>query len=264
MPIGRYQATSALARPGVIPNAAARPASPYEGQVVYQTDTNQTFVWDGSTWTLLGPGTTAYQYAQTIYYTTVGTSTFTKASYPWLRAIKVMCQGGGGGGAGWNSPGSGPAGGAGGYAESFITDIAGLASSVTITVGGGGAGGAAGLNSGASGGNSSFGSTVIGYGGGLSDLGNLRGGAGGSGIGTLVVVGGAGEGTFPTAYHTSRGGDSHLGGGAQGNFSNITRNGNNAPGWGGGGGGGACSSSVSPLASGGNGNQGIVILELYA
>ena len=51
MPLSRYQATSALARPGVIPNAAARPASPYEGQVVYQTDTDGLFVWNGSAWT---------------------------------------------------------------------------------------------------------------------------------------------------------------------------------------------------------------------
>lgn len=53
MPISRYQATSALARPGVIPNAAARPASPYEGQFVYQTDTDGLFVWNGSAWDIV-------------------------------------------------------------------------------------------------------------------------------------------------------------------------------------------------------------------
>jgi len=41
---------SSLIRPGVIDNAAARPASPYEGQAVYQKDTDAVLVWNGTAW----------------------------------------------------------------------------------------------------------------------------------------------------------------------------------------------------------------------
>jgi hypothetical protein len=85
--------------------------------------------------------TTGYQYVQTLYFTSSGT--FSKASYPWLRGIVVKCQGGGGGGAGAGATPagqiiSGRSGSGSVYAESFITDISGLSSSVTVTVGSGG------------------------------------------------------------------------------------------------------------------------------
>lgn len=57
MPIGGYVPSSAISKPGVIANSAARPSSPYNGQVVYQTDTGQAFVWNGSSWVLLSTGT---------------------------------------------------------------------------------------------------------------------------------------------------------------------------------------------------------------
>lgn len=103
---------------------------------------------------------------RTVYLTT---TSFTKATYPWLRAIRVICIGGGGGGggsaltgAGANSVGQAGAGGA--YAETFITDIAGLASSVTLTVGA--AGTAGGSNAaGGLGGDTSFGALCVAKGG---------------------------------------------------------------------------------------------------
>jgi len=49
MPISRYQPTSALARPGVC-TSTTRPASPYEGMVIYETDTDRTLVWNASAW----------------------------------------------------------------------------------------------------------------------------------------------------------------------------------------------------------------------
>jgi hypothetical protein len=96
-------------------------------------------------------GTAVYRFVTTVYFTSSGT--FTKADYPWLRAIRVKCQGGGGGGGGAATTGVGQqaisSGGAGGaYAESFITNIAGLDASVTVTRGAGGTGGAAGNNAG--------------------------------------------------------------------------------------------------------------------
>ena len=50
MGISQQIGASSLIRPGVIDNAAARPASPYEGQMVYQKDTDQIFVWNGTSW----------------------------------------------------------------------------------------------------------------------------------------------------------------------------------------------------------------------
>jgi hypothetical protein len=42
--------SSRIAQAGVVANTASRPVSPYEGQLIYQLDTNQLLVWDGSAW----------------------------------------------------------------------------------------------------------------------------------------------------------------------------------------------------------------------
>jgi hypothetical protein len=195
-----------------------------------------------------------------LYYTSSGS--FTKATYPYLNAIRVKCQGGGGGGAGSPTSGSGcnPAGGGGGYAESFITDIAGLAGTVTVTRGAGGAGGAAGAN-GVAGGDSSFGTAVIGNGAAATDLANVKGGAGGAGTGDLIVRGGGGQGFLPSGQSSSQGAGSFLGGAREAQYSNITRTGDSGVLYGGGGNGGM---RVTTNAAGGAGANGIVIVELYA
>ena len=41
-------------KPGVC-TSSTRPASPYNGQVIYMTDVDQTAVWDGTQWTVLAP-----------------------------------------------------------------------------------------------------------------------------------------------------------------------------------------------------------------
>lgn len=56
MPISQQIGSSSLAKPGVC-TSSTRPASPYQGQVIYQTDTNTTLVWNGSGWVLLSTGT---------------------------------------------------------------------------------------------------------------------------------------------------------------------------------------------------------------
>jgi hypothetical protein len=43
---------SSIIKPGVIDNTAARPASPYEGQVIFQKDTDQLLVWNGTAWVI--------------------------------------------------------------------------------------------------------------------------------------------------------------------------------------------------------------------
>ena len=43
---------SRLIQPGVVANTAARPTSPFTGQAIYQVDTNQYLIWNGTAWTL--------------------------------------------------------------------------------------------------------------------------------------------------------------------------------------------------------------------
>ncbi len=50
MGITQQIGASSLIKPGVIDNTAARPASPYEGQVIFQKDTDQLLVWNGTAW----------------------------------------------------------------------------------------------------------------------------------------------------------------------------------------------------------------------
>jgi hypothetical protein len=222
-----------------------------------------------------------FQFVETIYYTS--NATFTKATYPWLRAIRVKCQGAGGGGGGAATTTAGQtaiadAGAAGGYAESFITNIAGLSASVTITVPAGGAGGTAGANNGTGGSNASFGSTVVGNGGGPgggtaanSNI-NVVGGAttGGGGTGDFVVQGRRTTNAFTAIggdfqefrSMSGGGGDSFLGAGATGRTSNG--NGNAGINYGGGGGGAFNAQSQATARSGGAGAPGIVIVELFA
>jgi hypothetical protein len=209
----------------------------------------------------------AYRLVQQIVYETPGTVNFQKADYPWLRAIRVKCQGGGGGGGSADGSGSGQSagggGGGGGYAESFITDIAGLNETVVITVG---AGGTTAPTSGTA---SSFGALVSGAGGGPGESSPTRttgtalrtSGLGGQGSGDFVVTGSDG-GTAAvvggTSIMTGVGGASFLG-------QTRVQIGNGAIGpspFGSGGAGGHTSSSTSQ--NGGNGSKGIVILELYA
>jgi hypothetical protein len=51
MGITQQIGASSLIRPGVIDNTAARPASPYEGQMVYQKDTDEILAYNGTAWT---------------------------------------------------------------------------------------------------------------------------------------------------------------------------------------------------------------------
>jgi hypothetical protein len=44
--------SSRLIQPGVIDNSAARPASPFEGQCIFQKDTDQLLVWNGTAWVI--------------------------------------------------------------------------------------------------------------------------------------------------------------------------------------------------------------------
>lgn len=218
---------------------------------------------------------------QDILYITSDT-TFKKGDYPWLKAIRVKVQAGGGAGgscnataAGTHSAGGG--GGGGGYAESFITDIAGLNSSIAVTVGAGGTPNAG--AGGGAGGTSSFGSLVSASGGGGGGFKNsyatanvaaaATGGGGGSGTAGDIQIGGQAGGLgqgINTIGHGGFGGSSQLGGGAAmkytgaGGGSLAGEPGKNY----GGGGSGACGNASGSAQLGGAGAPGIVIIELYA
>lgn len=108
-------------------------------------------------------GVDSYRYVDTVYFTSSGT--FTKASYPWLRAIKATVIGGGGGSAGVPATTTGESGvagcgGGGAGTETFITDIASLSASETITVGAGGSGGTSGATGSSGGASVAFGATA--------------------------------------------------------------------------------------------------------
>ena len=148
-----------------------------------------------------------FVYVGTRYYTSSGTfakgdpfgdSSFDGAK---MRAIRVRMVGGGGGSGGTNATGSnqvsvGGGGGGGAYAESFLTDIAGLPSSVTVTRGDGGDGGAAGAG-GSSGGSSSFDALVVASGG--------SGGASGAALAPNRSFGGSLGGETATGQLTING-----------------------------------------------------------
>ena len=241
---------------------------------------------------------TGYRYHSTVYFTSSGS--FAKASYPWLRAVRVKVQGGGGGGGGCDYCSTGECAAASGatggcYAESFITDIASLAASVTVTVGSGGAGGTGGTlavpngTDGTDGGDSEFGAGTAyevsaggGNGGRFGFDGSVLSGRDGAtakrvGTGDLVVGAGAGgdsvnagasDATAPLAI-AGNGGSSFLGGGGRGprlRATDASSNGDDGELYGGGGGGGATTANATAQvgADGGAGANGIVIVELFA
>jgi hypothetical protein len=49
MPISNYLPSSRLIQPGVC-TSSTRPASPFEGQAIFETDTDRMLIWNGSSW----------------------------------------------------------------------------------------------------------------------------------------------------------------------------------------------------------------------
>ena len=58
MPITSQIGSSSLIKPGVC-TSTTRPASPYTGQVIYETDTGLTSVWNGTAWRIMSASTVA-------------------------------------------------------------------------------------------------------------------------------------------------------------------------------------------------------------
>ena len=57
MGITQQIGSSSLIKPGVVDNTAARPASPFEGQMVYEKDTDRVLVYSGTAWVMPGTST---------------------------------------------------------------------------------------------------------------------------------------------------------------------------------------------------------------
>lgn len=228
-----------------------------------------------STKAVLNDESNGYRLKDVVEFTANGT--FSKASYPGLRAVRVRVVGGGGAGGGAAAPSgtqhsAGSGGGGGGYAEAFLL-AASLGSSETVTVGAGGTGVSAGTGN--SGGSSSFGSLVVATGGGggataaVSNLStSAAAGAGGAGTTGDILTTGAGgamAGGNATLGIGGSGGASALGGGGAGGYTPAGSSGATGTAGGnyGGGGGGSSANASASARSGGAGAGGVVIVEVY-
>ncbi|MFD3978238.1 hypothetical protein ACFWR6_06595 [Streptomyces griseus] len=210
---------------------------------------------------------------QIVYFRTVGTAQFVKASYPWAVRARVRVQAGGGGSGGADSAAGGciprPGGSGGGYSEGIFL-VSTLAASTPVIVGAGGTAGS-GNNPGGNGGGSSFGTlvTAIGGNGGAANTesGSTNVTANATvgpapGVGQLALSGSPGGGAIRVSASqglAGAGGDSQLGTGGYGR--STTGPGGGTRGYGGGAGG--AFSYNGPNESGGVGGPGVVIVELY-
>ena len=77
MGITQQIGASSLIKPGVIDNTAARPASPFEGQVIFQKDTDQLLVWNGTAWVIPNSPAQNPQALELVKTQTIGTTVAT-------------------------------------------------------------------------------------------------------------------------------------------------------------------------------------------
>lgn len=218
-----------------------------------------------------GPGVVSV--AAITVFTSSGTWTKSTLSPKFIR-VTVVGPGGGGGGCaapGASAAASGSGGGGGEWGQKIIL-AASLGATETVTVGSGGSGGTAGNNNGSDGSSaSSFGSHISaapgsgGSGGAATTGSNISaGGAGGTGgSGGSVYVkgesGGVGRVLGGSLLFTNNGGSSKMGFGpvSSGTGTGITGQSYGA------GGSGANQSSGNPAQAGGDGADGVVIVEEF-
>ena len=71
MPLSSVVGAQSIVKPGVC-TSSTRPASPYDGQVIYETDTDRAMVWNNSAWVVLSTGR-----ANSLGLDLISTTTFT-------------------------------------------------------------------------------------------------------------------------------------------------------------------------------------------
>lgn len=244
----------------IITGLSANLVIPHDGVAVFIYDTAT------SRWYFIAKNSA--ENMQNQIFTSNGTFTFPAGTSPSTKfKFTIVGAGAGGGGASGsaNQPG-GNGGGAGATAIKWLSGVT-AAKTVAVTVGSTGSGGTTG-NNGSAGNNSTIASgtetittvTAGGGGGGAASGTNQSRAAGGTATnGDLNFSGGDGYLADVNAGATSCGGNggcSSLGGGGSGGGAGGNNQGSNSPVYGAGGGGGGGQS-----VSGGNGKDGIVIVE---
>jgi hypothetical protein len=171
MPLSSVIGAQSMLKPGVC-TSTTRPASPYTGQMIYESDTTRLRLWNGTAWS------------------TVTHSTAISVEY-------LVVAGGGGGGTDTTNGVAAGGGGAGGLLSGTLS----VSGTVSVTVGGGGAGGPSTRTRGTTGSDSIFSTiTSLGGGGGSAYPNNsgYSGGSGGGGGG-----GGGGWREIPSELRTA-------------------------------------------------------------
>lgn len=97
MPLSNYISSSRISQPGVC-TSTTRPASPFQGQCIFETDTNRLLVWSGTAWTMPNQTTTNPEALELIKVQTVGTAvssvTVSDAFSALYDNYKIMYSGG--------------------------------------------------------------------------------------------------------------------------------------------------------------------------
>ncbi len=210
---------------------------------------------------------------------------FVKADHPGLKTIRIRLVGGGGGGGGCPTTNatqavSGGGGGGGGYAEAMVKAFE-LAASEVISIGGGGNGGAAGQFNGVGGGATEFQRAAGGdfaratggfAGQSIPSSSNLpkyggSGGSGGTGTeGDIQLSGDSGEMTvlFETQVGNVLGGQTQLSPTTGRHVFTFTGfHGDDGVNYGAGAGGGVNADDQTTARTGGDGADGVVIVDLF-
>jgi hypothetical protein len=73
MPLSSVVGAQSIVRPGVC-TSSTRPASPYDGQVIYETDTDRCLVWNSTGWVQLSTGTANAPGLELVKTQTIGTA----------------------------------------------------------------------------------------------------------------------------------------------------------------------------------------------
>jgi hypothetical protein len=96
MPLSSVVGAQSIVKPGVC-TSSTRPASPYDGQMIYETDTDATKVWNGSAWvgstnaaSLNGIGEAWTSYTPTVKQGATITTTINYAKYARINKVVIL------------------------------------------------------------------------------------------------------------------------------------------------------------------------------